>query len=120
MPVKFTSKDGVADRMGAAEVNVPIVQIKPTGFKETGPGIQTHAIGNAEPSLNVPTERMGAAKPWISKAGHAVAAANAHDPASSKPSMRVQKKKAQGPTNGYAGQSDGGGYVDAGAAGGYT
>ncbi len=125
MPVKFTSKDGVADRMGQAEANVPIVQIKPTGFTVTSEGIMTHAIGDAVPSLNVPVERMGAAQPWISKAGHAVAAANAHDPAGSKPSMRVQKKKAKGPggmvSGGVpAGQQNSGGYLSANSIGGYS
>lgn len=120
MPVKTIDKNGIPQRLVVAEANVPIIAIKPTGFKETAPGIVTQAIGDAVPSLNVPKERMGAARPWISKAGHAVAAANAHDPSGSKPSMKVQKKKAQGPTSGYAGQADGGGYVGAGATGGYS
>jgi hypothetical protein len=115
---KTTSKDGVKPTIGMAEANVPIHQEMPMGFKETGPGITTHAIGTAEPSIKTPTERMGAAKPWMPKGGHAVAAANAHDPASSKPSMKVGKTQGQSPA-GYAG-NDQGGYVDAGAAGGYS
>lgn len=114
---KTTSKDGVKKTIGMADVNVPIHQVPPMGFKETAPGITTHAIGTAEPSIKSPVERMGAAKPWIPKGGHAVAAANAHDPAGSKPSMKVGKKQGQSPA-GYEGANQGG-YVDAGAAGGY-
>ena len=123
MPVKFTSKDGVTDRMAQAEQNVPVVQIKPTGFKDTGMGIMTHAIGKAEPSLNTPVERMGAAKPWMPKGGHAVAAANAHDPPSSKPSMKFKpapKGGPIGPTATPAGQANAGGYEGASGSGGYS
>ncbi len=125
MPVKFISKDGVKPTMAVSEANVPVVAIKPTGFKETGPGLVTHPIGTAKPSLNVPKERMGAARPWISKAGHAVAAANAHDPAGSTPSMRMQRKKAKGPggmvSDGVpSGQQNSGGYELANAVGGYS
>lgn len=117
MPAGTVNKDGVAKRIIAADANVPINVIKPTGFTETGPGIVTHPIGQVEQSIKTPVERMGAAKPWISKVGHAVAAANAHDPPSSKPSMKMGKKQGQSPV-GYAG-NDQGGYEDAGAAGGY-
>lgn len=123
MPVKTIDKDGIPQRLVVAEANVPIIAIKPTGFKETAPGIVTHAIGKAEPSLNTPVERMGAASPWISKAGHAVAAANAHDPPSSKPSMRFKpapKGGPTGPTGTPAGQANAGGYVDASGSGGYS
>ena len=125
MPVKTIDKNGIPQRLVVAEANVPIIAIKPTGFKETAPGIATKAIGDAVPSLNVPKERMGAARPWRSKAGHAVAAANAHDPAGSKPSMKVQKKKAQGPggmvSGGTpAGQQNSGGYLSANSIGGYS
>jgi hypothetical protein len=114
---KTTSKDGVKPTIGMAEANVPIHQVPPIGFKETGPGLVTMAIGKAVPSIKSPTERMGAAKPWMPKGGHAVAAANAHDPASSKPSMKIGKTQGQSPA-GYEG-NDQGGYEGAGAAGGY-
>jgi hypothetical protein len=117
MPIKATSKDGVKPTMAVAEANVPIHEFKPMGFKETAPGIMTHAIGEAEPSVKSATERMGAAKPWMPKGGHAVAAANAHDPAGSKPSMKVGKTQGQSPA-GYAG-ADQGGYAGAGGVGGY-
>lgn len=136
MPVKFISKDGVADRMTVADSNVPIVAIKPTGFTETGPGIITHAIGEIESSVSTPVERMGAASPWISKAGHAVAAANAKDPPGEKPSMRFkpalskgyevvtspkkQRGKPVGPTATPAGQANAGGYEGASGSGGYS
>ena len=123
MPVKTIDKNGIPQRLVVAEVNVPIIAIKPTGFKETAPGIVTKAIGDAVPSLNVPKERMGAARPWISKAGHAVAAANAHDPAGSKPSMKFKaapKGGPTGPTGTPAGQANAGGYVGASGSGGYS
>jgi hypothetical protein len=115
---KATSKDGLKPTIGMADANIPINEFKKMGFKETGPGIMTHAIGEAVPSIKTPTERMGAAKPWMPKGGHAVAAANAHDPAGSKPSMKVGKTQGQSPA-GYEGANQGG-YENAGAAGGYS
>ena len=133
MPAKFTSKDGVSERIGAAEVNVPVIQIKPTGFKETAPGIQSRPASDPAPSLNVPTERMGAAKPWISKAGHALAAANAKDPGQVKISQKFKPAPSKGyatpgkegkgpvgPTATPAGQADAGGYSGASGSGGYS
>ena len=120
---KSTSKDGVKPTMGKAEANVPIMQEMPMGFKETAPGIVTHAIGKAEPSIKTPAMRMGAAKPWMPKGGHAVAAADAHDPPSSKPSMRFKpapKGSPVGPTGIPAGQADAGGYSGASGGGGYS
>lgn len=126
MPAGTISKDGIHhQRILEADANVPTSIIKPTGFTETGPGVVTHPIGTVEQSIKDPAERMGAASPWISKAGHAVAAANAHDPPGSKPSMRVQKQRAKGPggmvSGGVpAGQQDAGGYLSANSVGGYS
>ena len=118
MPAGTINKDGVPRRIIVADANIPNSIIKPTGFTETAPGIMTHPIGVVEQSIKDPVERMGAAQPWISMAGHAVAAANAHDPPGSKPSMKVGKTQGQSPV-GYEGANQGG-YVDAGAAGGYS
>lgn len=125
MPAGTIDKDGIPQRQIVADANVPTSIIKPTGFTETAPGIVTHPIGTVEQSIKDPVERMGAAKPWISKAGHAVAAANAHDPPGSKPSMKVQKTRAKGPggmvSGGVpAGQQNAGGYASANSIGGYS
>ena len=123
MPAGTINKDGVPPRIIVADANIPNSIIKPTGFTETAPGIMTHPIGTVEPSIKSPVERMGAAQPWRSKAGYAIAAADAHDPPSSKPSMRFKpapKGGPTGPTATPAGQADAGGYSGASAGGGYT
>ncbi|MCK5020221.1 MAG: hypothetical protein KAS32_24495 [Candidatus Peribacteraceae bacterium] len=91
-------------------------------------------IGKSEPSLNSATERMGAAKPWVPKGGHAVAAANAKDPGNDKASTKFvpapspgfvkgrlpDTKKAGGPSGTPAGQGNAGGYAGASGNGGYS
>ena len=118
-------KFGVAPRM------VP----NPTAMPDVGEEMMNKRtpLSMSEPSLNSATERMGAATPWISKAGHAVAAANAKDPGNDTPSMkfvpasspgyvvgRTPKSKPGGPGNGYAGQANAGGYEGASGNGGYS
>ena len=73
----------------------------PTKIKETSPGIIRMAIGKSIPSLNSPKERMGAAKPWKPKGGHASAAASARDPGTKGPSMKVGRGAGYDDPNGY-------------------
>ena len=121
-----TEKFGVAPRMVPNE----------PAMVDVGAEVQNKrmSIGKSEASLNTPVERMGAAKPWVPKGGHAVAAANAKDPGQAKPSMKFvpapspgfvkgrlpDTKKAGGPGSGYAGQGDAGGYSGASGNGGYS
>lgn len=120
------TKFGVEDRMVPNTIAMPDVGGEVMNKRMS--------IGMSEPSLNTPTERMGAAKPWVPKGGHAVAAADAKDPGNDKPSMRFKPapspgyvkgrlpdtKKAGGPSQTPAGQADAGGYSGASGVGGYS
>lgn len=129
------AKDGLqeqnTEKFGVADRSVP----NPAKMPDVGGEIQNKRtpISQSEPSLNMAAERMGAAKPWKPKGGHAVAAANAKDPGQDKPSMkfvpakspgyvvgRTPKSKPGGPGNGYAGQANAGGYEGASGGGGYS